>query len=104
MVQNDSLPSLQKMKLQKRIVVLLGENGPKTKNAASITLNSSYKPVLFGFNSLIEKGLIQAIDTKERRGRNFEMFWLTQRGVVLSLIYGAASAYVQFEPYCNTKK
>lgn len=76
-------------KLQKRILLHLAENGAKTRNSVSQELKSTYKNVLFAFNSLIKKGLIQKIGEKTYRMQDFAEYWLTPRGFMLALINGA---------------
>jgi hypothetical protein len=61
----------------------MAEKGPVTKYEAAQTLKKSYKNVVFAFNSLLKKELIKKTrKMKEYKGRKFEMFWLTPKGII----------------------
>lgn len=77
--------------LQKKIILLLAENGPLTKNEASNRLKASYKPLWLAFDSLRKKNLIKEVGEKEYRGNKFPTYWLNDGGLILALINGANS-------------
>jgi predicted ArsR family transcriptional regulator len=82
--------------LQKEIIRLLAEKGPLTKYETAQSLEKSYKNIIFAFNSLQEKGLIKKTKLlKEYRGRKFEMFWLTPKGIVEAYGLGIPKETIQ---------
>lgn len=99
--KGNSLPSLQK-----RIIIHLGENGPKTRNEIAKAVGSTYKSVLFSFRSLSKKGLIREVGSKFYRQQSFSVFWLTQRGFVAALSNYADSQKVKANALrlCKTKE
>ena len=72
--------------LQKRIVLLLAEKGPLTRNEITVTLKppSTTKPVLYASSSLTRKSIIEVVDQKERFGRKFPKYWFTAKGLFLA--------------------
>jgi hypothetical protein len=69
----------------------MAEKGPVTKYEAAQTLKKSYKNVVFAFNSLLKKELIKKTrKMKEYKGRKFEMFWLTPKGIVEAYSLGVS--------------
>jgi len=82
--------------LQKEIIRLLAEKGALTKYETAQTLKKSYKNIIFAFNSLEEKGLIKKTKLlKEYRGRRFETFWLTPKGMVVAYGLGVPKETIQ---------
>jgi hypothetical protein len=79
-----TLPSLQKT-----IILHLAEKGPQTINETVQNIKHHYKPTWIAFNSLEKKGLIQKINTKIYRGREYPQFWLTVTGQITALSNGA---------------
>lgn len=76
--------------LQQEILVFLAEKGASTKHEISKALKKAYKNVVFAFNSLKEKQLIEIIGTKKYREQEFELFWLALKGVVEAYSLGAS--------------
>jgi hypothetical protein len=77
--------------LQKRIVLLLAEKGPLTRNEMTTKLKppSTTKPILYAADSLTRKSLIEVVDQKKRAGREFPQYWLTARGLFFARQSGA---------------
>jgi len=71
--------------LQRRIILHLAEEGPKTINETDKKLHSSsghYKSTNFAFHSLEKrKGLIKKYGFKEYLNRKFDTYWLTVEGL-----------------------
>ncbi len=76
--------------LQKKIVLCLAEKGPQTINETVQNIKHHYKPTWIAFNSLEKKGLIRKINSKIYRGRQYPQFWLSEEGIILSLVEGAS--------------
>jgi len=74
--------------LQSEIIRLLGERGALTKHEAAKELGKAYKNILFSFDSLKEKGLIEVVGEKEYRNQKFETYWLTWKGVLEAYALG----------------
>ena len=83
LVKGDILPPLQK-----KIVLALAKNEPKTINETVKVLKGNYKSSWIAFSKLEEKQLIKKIDTKTYRGREYPRFWLTPAGVLIALFEG----------------
>ena len=83
--ENDLLPSLQKT-----IVLHLAQNGPQTINETVKKIEHSYKPSWIAFNSLEDKGIVKKGKTKEYRGNEYPLYWLTEGGVIVALVEGAS--------------
>ncbi len=71
--------------LQKRILLCLAENPPKSKYSLNKIINGHYKSVWNAFDSMQEKGIITEIKLEEYRGRDHQLFWLTTAGVYIAL-------------------
>jgi len=76
--------------LQKDILILLGENGPMTKNEVAETLKKSYKNILFSFKSLEKKKLIEVSGYKNYRNQKFPQYWLSWMGIIEAYSLGAS--------------
>ena len=81
--------------LQKRIILHLAQNKPKTINETAKEISKTkkgipknYKSVWIAFQTLEEKGLIKKTTTKIYRNRQFPCFWLTDLSVLLALHEG----------------
>jgi hypothetical protein len=74
--------------LQKRIILSLAKNDPQTINQLVKTMKGSYKSYWTALESLKEKKLVQAVNSKIYRGREYPQFWLSSTGVLLSLFEG----------------
>jgi len=83
---NNKLPSLQK-----QIIILLGNEGPLTKNEVSEKLKKSYKNVIFAFKSLQDKKLLEHVGEKKYRNRKFKLFWLTWQGIIEAYAVGVSA-------------
>lgn len=83
--------------LQKRIILCLAEHGPQTINETTRNMKPKghYKPTYMAFKSLKAKGLIQKQGSKTYRGREYAQFWLTEKGVITALVYGAKPKILQ---------
>jgi len=77
--------------LQKQIILFLAQNNPQTVNEASKALNKSYKSLWTALNSLKEKHLVQTVNVKSYRGREYPQFWVSPAGVLLALFEGIRS-------------
>jgi hypothetical protein len=84
--KSDILPPLQK-----RLVLFLAKNDPQTVNEVVKSLKGSYKSFWTAFNSLKEKQLVQTVNTKSYRGREYPRFWVSPTGVLLALFEGVSS-------------
>ncbi|MDG6223511.1 MAG: hypothetical protein QCH99_09665 [Candidatus Bathyarchaeota archaeon] len=82
--KSDNLPSLQRL-----IVLNFAESEPQTVNETVKAISKSYKATWNAFNSLEKKSLIEKIDVKHYRGREYPRFWLTAEGIVMALMEGA---------------
>jgi len=71
--------------LQRKIILCLAEHGPQTINECVAKIKHHYKATWIAFQSLEKKGLIQKIDIKEYRGRQYPQFWLSFEGILLSI-------------------
>lgn len=74
--------------LQKRILLHLAHTDPQTRNEVKKHLKKETKNILFSFNSLMKKDLVEEVSKKKWRQREFPQFWLTLDGVLLAIIYG----------------
>jgi hypothetical protein len=74
--------------LQKRIILSLAKSDPQTINQLVKTMEGSYKSYWTALESLKEKKLVQAVDSKTYRGREYPQFWLSSTGVLLTLFEG----------------
>jgi len=79
--------------LQKKVVLYLAQNGPKTINEikTNIPPPAHYKPTWLAIKSLTQKGLVQEVGTKEYRGRKYPKHWLTDEGVMHAYIIEGAN-------------
>ena len=84
-IKSDNLPSLQRL-----IVLNLADSKPQTINETVKAISKSYKATWIAFNSLEKKNLIEKIDVKNYRGREYPRFWLTAEGIVMALMEGAS--------------
>ncbi|WGM88828.1 MAG: hypothetical protein NUK63_07870 [Candidatus Bathyarchaeum tardum] len=82
--KGDNLPSLQLA-----IVLHLAKSEPQTINETVTSIEKSYKPAWIAFKSLEKKKLIWKTDVKEYRGRKYERYWLTAKGMIISILEGA---------------
>lgn len=82
--ESAALPSLQKA-----ILINLAEKGPQTINETVQNIKHHYKPTWIAFDSLEKKGLIQKVDTKTYRGREYPKYWLTVLGQITALFNDA---------------
>jgi hypothetical protein len=76
--------------LQRTIVLHLAKTGPQTINETVKKIKHSYKPSWTAFNSLEEKGFVKKGKTKEYRGNEYPLYWLTDGGVIMALIEGVS--------------
>jgi len=83
--QSSLLPPLQRL-----IVLHLAKNGPQTINETVKKIKHSYKPSWIAFNSLEDKGIVKKGKTKEYRGNEYPLYWLTEGGVIVALVEGAS--------------
>jgi hypothetical protein len=83
--QGNTLPPLQK-----KIVLHLAKTGPQTINQTVKKIKHSYKPSWTAFNSLEKKGIVRKGKTKEYRGNEYPLYWLTEEGVITALLEGAS--------------
>jgi hypothetical protein len=83
--QSSTLPSLQR-----EIVLHLAKTGPQTIHETNEKIEHSYKPSWTAFKSLEKKGIIRTGKTKEYRGNEFPLYWLTEEGVITALIEEAS--------------
>ena len=82
--KGDNLPSLQLA-----IVLHLAKSKPQTINETVTSIEKSYKPTWVAFKSLEKKKLIWKTDAKEYRGRKYPRYWLTAKGIIISILEGA---------------
>ena len=75
--------------LQRTIVLHLAKTGPQTINETVKKIKHSYKPSWTAFHSLEKKGIVRKGKTKEYRGNEYPLYWLTEEGVIAALIEGA---------------
>jgi len=75
--------------LQRRIVLYLAKANPQTINEIAANILSGSKSTWRAFNSLKAKGLIDEMDVKNYRGREYSYYWLTDEGVLTATIEGA---------------
>jgi len=75
--------------LQKRITLCLAEKGPQTINQTAKSISGHYKATWIAFNSLEKKGLIEKVNAKIYRGREYPQFWLTLNGSITALLNNA---------------
>jgi hypothetical protein len=75
--------------LQKKIVLYLSKNDPKTINEAVKDLKSHYKSTWTSFRSLEKKKIIKAVETKTYQGKEFPRYWLGEDGTYAAILEGA---------------
>jgi biotin operon repressor len=76
----DTLP-----RLQKRIILSLAQDGPQTRNEIAHSIGSAAKDVYVAFESLKEKGLVEETDKKFYRQQNFDVYWLSDKGLFMAI-------------------
>lgn len=74
--------------LQKAILLHLAKRGPQTRNEISGELGVSTSNLYVSYRSLKEKNLVQAVETKTWRGREYDVVWLTRWGLARALYEG----------------
>ncbi|MFC1487175.1 hypothetical protein ACFLRN_05760 [Thermoproteota archaeon] len=85
--ESNNLPSLQRA-----VVLHLAKNEPQTKNETVTAIKKSYKPTWLAFKSLKKKKLIKETGIKEYNNRKFPTYWLTDEGIIISMLEGADKA------------
>jgi hypothetical protein len=81
--------------LQRRIILHLAQSQPQTINETAKEISGdsgiprNYKSSWIAFKTLIKKGLIKDVTSKDYRGRRYPRFWITELGVFLALHEGA---------------
>ena len=82
--------------LQKRIILHLAQNKPKTINETAKGISGTkkgipknYKSSWVAFKTLEKKGLIKHTTSKDYKNRQYPCSWLTDLGVLLALHEGA---------------
>lgn len=87
--KGDNLPPLQK-----RILMHLVKEGPKTINETAMVLSESrnYKPSHKAFSSLKKQNVIREVAVKHYRGKDYSRFWLTEEGIIIALIEDVSPA------------
>ncbi|MEM2995447.1 MAG: hypothetical protein QXI91_05490 [Candidatus Bathyarchaeia archaeon] len=82
--RGNSLPPLQR-----KIILCLAEHGALTINECVKIIKHHYKATWIAFNSLERKGLIQKVNIKLYRGREYPQFWLSPEGQLTALLNNA---------------
>lgn len=80
--------------LQKQILLHLATKGSKNINETAKEMSAHYKSVHTAFYSLEKKEMITRVGSVSYRGRNYDVFWLTENGILKALLNGADSHLV----------
>jgi hypothetical protein len=75
--------------LQRSIILCLATSNPQTKNETAKAINGHYRSTWNAIDALKEKGLITENGLKTHHGREFQLFWLTELGILVALREGA---------------
>lgn len=76
--------------LQRRIILHLARTKPQDINETKEGIKGHYKSTWLAFNTLKKKGFIKEVGTsKNYRGQNYPLCWLTEAGVFIALHEGA---------------
>jgi|WetSurMetagenome_2_1015567.scaffolds.fasta_scaffold229740_1 hypothetical protein len=82
--RSNTLPTLQK-----RILLHLAKNEPRTAHAIMVEFNrKDYKAIYTSFNALKEKKLICKAKTKIANKKEYEECWLTHEGIITAILEG----------------
>ncbi len=80
--------------LQKQILMCLAAKGPKNISETARENSAHYKSVHTAFYSLENKGMVTRVGKASYRGRGYDLFWLTENGLLMALLNGADSNLV----------
>lgn len=80
--------------LQKKVLLYLANNEPKTINETVKALKSHYKSTWNAFNNLEKKTLINPVSTKTYQGQQYPRYWATADGAFIALCEGAKTSKV----------
>ena len=75
--------------LEEQVLSHLATKGSKNIDEAVKEMSLRYEPVYAAFHSLEKREMIMAVGTTSYRGRDYDSFWLTERGLVEALLSGA---------------
>jgi hypothetical protein len=74
--------------LEEKIVQHLATTGPRNINETSKEISANYEPVYAAFYSLEKKEMIMPVDKVSYRGRDYDAFWLAEKGLLVVLLDG----------------
>jgi ribosomal protein L28 len=80
--------------LQKKVLLYLANNEPKTINETVKALKSHYKSTWNAFNNLENKTLVNPVSTKNYQGQEYLRYWTTTDGAFIALCEGAKTSNV----------
>jgi hypothetical protein len=80
--------------LEERILLHLAATGPSDMNETAKEVSAKYKPVHTAFYSLEKKEMIMPVDKRPYRGRDYDTFWLAEKGLLKILLNGVDSSRV----------
>ncbi len=80
--------------LQQQILLHLATKGAKNTNETAKEISAHYRSAHAAFHSLEEKEMITRVGKVSCRGQDYDVFWLTERGLLEALLNGADSNLV----------
>jgi hypothetical protein len=80
--------------LEEQILSYLATAGPKNMNETAKEISAQYEPVYTAFYSLEKREMIMPVGKVSYRGRDYDTFWLAEKGLLEALLNGANSNVV----------
>jgi hypothetical protein len=80
--------------LEEQIILRLATAGPKDIDETAKEVSAKYEPVYAAFGSLEKKEMVMPAGRLSYRGRDYDTFWLTEKGLLKALLNGVDSSLV----------
>jgi hypothetical protein len=80
--------------LQRKIILHLANNNPKTINQIVKEIKSHYKSTWNALKTLEENKLVQKVTIKKYKGQEYPQYWLSDNGTFIALNEGAKAETV----------